>query len=159
MSDSHGNERVLEKIAEKERNAAIFVHLGDTYTEAAAFMRRHPEIDFRYIKGNNDYNCDAPIQMVVDVPGARLFCTHGNRHNVYAGTDILEAAARNSECNIACFGHTHRYFYDYRDGLYILNPGSCSRPRDSLVPSYAFVDITAAGVVIGKKDVHNKFTI
>jgi putative phosphoesterase len=154
MSDSHGNERVLEKIAEKEQNAAIFVHLGDTFTEAEAFMRKHPAVDFRYIRGNNDYNCTAPEKLVIDVPGARIFCTHGHRYNVYGGTEIIEGIARNLDCNIACFGHTHRSFEDYRGGLYILNPGSCARPRDSLIPSYAFIDVAAEGIVIGKKDLN-----
>ncbi|MDR0904029.1 MAG: YfcE family phosphodiesterase [Ruminococcus sp.] len=153
MSDSHGNERVLENIAKKEEKAEIFVHLGDTEREAAAFMRKNPAVDFRYVRGNNDYNSSAPLQIVVDVPGARILCVHGNRHGVYYGTDILAAAAANLGCNIACFGHTHRYFEDYVNGIYLLNPGSSARPRDSLVPSYAFIDITNAGIVIGKKDI------
>jgi putative phosphoesterase len=143
----------LENIAKKEEKAEIFVHLGDTEPEVSAFMRKHPSVDFRYVRGNNDYNSTAPTQLVVDVPGARIFCVHGNRHGVYYGVEKLTAIAANLNCNVACFGHTHRYFQDYIDGIHVLNPGSCAKPRDSLVPSYAFIDVTPAGIVIGKKDI------
>jgi putative phosphoesterase len=143
----------LEKIAENEEKAAIFVHLGDCETEVNLFRRKNPSVDMRYVRGNNDYYSNAPLSLVVDVPGARIFCAHGNRHNVYSGTEIIAAAARNLDCVVACFGHTHRYFETYEDGLYILNPGSCARPRDSLTPTYAFIDITPSGIVIGKKEI------
>jgi putative phosphoesterase len=154
MSDSHGNLQNIEKIVKNEPKAEIFVHLGDTEPEVASLSARHPDKDIRYVRGNNDYSASAPLFLIIDTPLARIFACHGNRHRVYDGTDILRNAAIENDCKVACFGHTHRYHYAYDDGVYLLNPGSCARPRDSLVPSYAFIDLTERGIVIGKKDLH-----
>jgi putative phosphoesterase len=151
MSDSHGNLHNLEKIIKNEPQGQIFLHLGDTEPETAALISRNPTKDIRYVRGNNDYSSSAPLSLIIDTDGARIFACHGNRHNVYYGTDILRNIALENNCNIACFGHTHRYYYAFDDGVHILNPGSCARPRDGYNPTYAFCDITEAGIVIGKK--------
>jgi putative phosphoesterase len=152
LSDSHGNYRNVRKIAENEPKAEIFVHLGDGENDFNRLRQDFPSLDIRFVRGNNDYMSGAPFSIVVDVPGARIFCAHGNRHSVYSGTEIIGKIAKNLECNIACFGHTHRYYYNYEDGIFFLNPGSSALPRDSMTPSYAFIDITPAGIIIGKKD-------
>jgi putative phosphoesterase len=147
-SDSHGNALSLKKIIENNKKAAVFVHLGDGQHEYELMRERYPDIDIRYVRGNNDYASAYPDQLVVDVPGARILCVHGHRHAVYYGTDTLLEIARNLECNVVCFGHTHRRYESYEDGIYILNPGSCSCPRDGKPPSYGFVDVTDNGIVI-----------
>jgi putative phosphoesterase len=153
MSDSHGNLHNLEKIIKNEPKADIFLHLGDTEPEVEALIARNPDKDIRYIRGNNDYVATAPLSLIIDTPGARIFACHGNRQRVYDGTDVIRNIALKNNCNIACFGHTHKFYYAYDDGVHILNPGSCARPRDSHIPTYAFCDITDAGIVIGKKNI------
>ncbi|MGI6404129.1 MAG: metallophosphoesterase family protein [Oscillospiraceae bacterium] len=51
------------------------------------------------------------------------------------------------KADICCFGHTHTPLSLYRDGVYLLNPGSLSQPRVGF-PSYAVIDLTQAGVAI-----------
>ena len=53
---------------------------------------------------------------------------------------ILEEAEANN-CNIVLFGHTHERLCSYDNGVYVINPGSCSCPRDGLAPSFAFIDV------------------
>ena len=61
--------------------------------------------------------------------------------------DIAKLFARKNGADILLYGHTHIAFTDYDDGLYIMNPGSCGRPREGL-PSYGIIDITKAGVAM-----------
>jgi putative phosphoesterase len=149
MSDSHGNGAVLRKIIDKNRNADIFVHLGDGEREFTETAKLYENIDFRFVKGNNDYASAAPIFQIIDTPKARVFLTHGNRYGVYSGLETLYLTAKENDCNVALFGHTHVPLEDYEDGVYFLNPGSCSLPRGGKGPSYGFVDITKAGIVTG----------
>jgi putative phosphoesterase len=149
ISDSHGNGRNLGKIIENNLNADIFMHLGDGEREYLEITKRYENIDFRFVRGNNDYASTAPIFQIIDTDKARIFCTHGNRYGVYGGLNSLFLTAKANDCNVALFGHTHIALEDYEDGVYFLNPGSCSQPRGGKGPSYGFVDITNAGIVTG----------
>ena len=51
----------------------------------------------------------------------QLLCFNGDR------ADSEEGAARNAD--IIMFGHTHRPYFEERDGITVLNPGSLSFPR------------------------------
>jgi putative phosphoesterase len=149
MSDSHGNGAVLRKIIEKNSDADIFVHLGDGEREFKEVIKRYENIDFRFVRGNNDYASEAPIFQIIDTDKARVFLTHGNRYGVYGGLHSLFLTAKANDCNVALFGHTHVPLEDYEDGVYFLNPGSCTLPRGGKGPSYGFLDITKAGIVTG----------
>jgi predicted phosphodiesterase len=53
--------------------------------------------------------------------------THGHKHWVKQGTEMLLAAARKKDAKAVLYGHTH--MPDCRreeDGLWVLNPGSCN---------------------------------
>jgi putative phosphoesterase len=149
MSDSHGNGAVLRKIIENNRNADIFVHLGDGEREFTEIRKQYENLDFRFVKGNNDYSSNAPISLIIDTDKARVFLTHGNRYGVYSGLQTLFLTAKENDCNVALFGHTHISLEDFEDGIYFLNPGSCALPRGGKGPSYGYVDITKAGIVTG----------
>ena len=47
---------------------------------------------------------------------------------------------------IALCGHTHIPDILYENGIYLVNPGSCSKPRSSK-PTYAVIDITDKGIM------------
>jgi putative phosphoesterase len=149
MSDSHGNGGVLRKIIENNKNADIFVHLGDGVREFSEITKQYENLDFRFVRGNNDYASNAPISLIIDTDKARIFLTHGNRFGVYSSLQTLYLTAKQNECNVVLFGHTHIPLDNYEDGIYFLNPGSCAQPRSGKGPSYGYVDITQAGVVTG----------
>jgi putative phosphoesterase len=152
-ADSHGNADILKKIIERNDKADIFVHLGDCESEVNVIRELYPTRDIRFVRGNNDYASTAPTSLVIDTPKGRVFCTHGHQYGVYTGVERLSYAAREADCQVACFGHTHARFSDYDDGLFVINPGSCTRPRDGKPPSYAFIDLTDAGIVVNIVDV------
>ena len=38
----------------------------------------------------------------------------------------LASAAAAKGAQVACFGHTHKPFCEYRDGVLLINPGTCT---------------------------------
>ena len=53
------------------------------------------------------------------------------------------SAARRSKADVLLFGHTHVPLAEYRDGVYLLNPGSLN----GSFGTYGTLDITSAGIV------------
>jgi len=66
--------------------------------------------------------------------------THGHNYKVKYSTDELENKARSLGAKIALYGHTHVSNIEYKDGLYIVNPGT-------VASSYLVIDITAKDIV------------
>lgn len=146
MSDSHGSASQIEKIIDTNREADMFIHLGDGEYEIAALRLRYPDIDFRSVRGNCDFGQESPLFLVVEAGGKRLFCSHGHRYGVKSGTEMLRSIARDNNCDAALYGHTHERYIACEDGIDIMNPGSCSCPRDGNKPSYGYIDITENGI-------------
>ena len=78
--------------------------------------------------------------------GVRIFYTHGHNYNVKYGTQRLSETAKANCYDIVLYGHTHIAKILYEDGIYIVNPGSCSSPRAGKA-SYAVIDITKQGLM------------
>lgn len=150
LSDTHQNYRNLEEVIRRNLDADLFIHLGDGESESQQLLRSDPSLEgrFRYIKGNCDYGSEAPIFQVIDVmPGHRIFATHGHRYGVHASLETLVQAAKDNDCDIALYGHTHCSCNLYAGGMYVMNPGSASCPRDGNPPSFGCLDISDAGVL------------
>ena len=101
MSDSHGSASQLEKIINANKDADMFIHLGDGEYEIAALRHRYPDIDFRSVKGNCDFGKESPLFLVVEAGGHRLFCTHGHRYGVKSDTELLRFIAKDNNCDAA----------------------------------------------------------
>lgn len=103
-----------------------------------------PNIAFYSVRGNCDLGCaDVPVREISDLDGAKIFCTHGHLYHVKSGLYTVVCAAREAGANLLLFGHTHEALETYDDGLYILNPGSCSGFRATC----GLVDISPAGIL------------
>ena len=152
ISDSHGNIDAVERIIARNPNTRIFMHLGDGEREFNVMRVKDPELDLRIVAGNCDYNSNFPMVHVIDTEFARIMCTHGHRYSVKEGTEVLRSIALDNDCSVALYGHTHRRLNSYSDGIYLMNPGSCSQPRDGKPPSYGYIDLTTAGIVTNVVD-------
>lgn len=150
ISDTHGFYNRLYSIVMRNPKADAFIHLGDCVDECRDLLRNFPDLagKFFYVRGNCDYGSDAPVFKTIDIaPGHRIFATHGDRFGVKYDLGTLITTAKENECDIALFGHTHERLCTYEDGVYIMNPGSAACPRDGKPCSYGFIDITDAGIV------------
>ena len=50
--------------------------------------------------------------------------THGHLYNVIFGMDRLYYLAKENNCNLVLYGHTHIQKMEEHDGIIFLNPGS-----------------------------------
>ena len=97
-------------------------------------------------------NCDGEVdQMVLSFPiladfaalfadGHTLYLTHGHH--------LTEAATALSSGDVVLYGHTHVPDFTLRDGVYYVNPGSASIPKDGSPNSYL---IWENGALLWKK--------
>ncbi len=146
ISDSHKRTTVIDKILEAEADAKHIFFLGDNTSDIEDFIYMYPEKSFHIVSGNCDYFSQFPTIGTETIGGKRILYTHGHTYYVKYGTEKLKEAARQNGYDIVLYGHTHIAKTVYENGVYIVNPGSCSNPREGK-PSYAVIDITENGVM------------
>ena len=146
VSDSHGNETLLRRVARQHREAEVILFLGDGAEEAERLkLELPPEQTLVAVRGNNDWGCSFPDTCQLHLEGRRIFMAHGHTYRVKYGLQDFCSAARARQADLALFGHTHQSLTLYDDGLYLMNPGALSFGRGG--PSYGLVDLTPAGIV------------
>ena len=151
ISDTHGRYNALSSVILSNMSANAFIHLGDGEEEFLQLIDNFPSLapKFYYVKGNCDYGSQRQEFLTLDIaPGHRILATHGHRFGVNYGKAGILDKAKEHRCNIILHGHTHVRCNTYENGIYILNPGSASRPRDGFPPSYAFIDLLPDGKAI-----------
>lgn len=146
VADTHQKWRRLEKVVLAQPQTEVVIHLGDCCADAEMVRYDFPAKMFCIVSGNCDFSSDFPDELLHTFEGKRIFAAHGHQYGVKSGLETLERAARSKDADICLFGHTHSRYVGYRDGLYIMNPGSLGNARDSK-SSYGIIDITAAGIV------------
>ncbi len=143
----------MYRIFERNTDAELFIFLGDGERELDDIKSVYPNKKILSVSGNCDFASTAPYVGLTVAGGKRIMFLHGHSHGVKHGLEAVIRLARENQADILLFGHTHKRYYSYEDGLHILNPGSASQPRDWKRPSYAFIDITSAGIVCNHVDV------
>ncbi len=146
-SDNHYNTHVLKYILERESDADMYLHCGDSELEMSALM------PFVSVLGNNDYDRNYPRVRFLEAEGKRIEMLHGNPYVSSFSDNGLVAKAIQDKADIVFFGHTH-VFADYeKEGIRFINPGSCNFNRDGTCPSYAVVTIGKEGVTVQRVDI------
>ncbi len=129
LSDSHSSLSFMRQAIAVLRPDGV-VHLGDYYQDGMQMAKEHPALRFYQVAGNCDAFDFTPGQeQILSYPigGVQFYMTHGHRHGVKTGLEKLLTAARASAATIVLYGHTHRAdCHQEEDGLWVLNPGSCS---------------------------------
>ncbi len=139
FSDTHGSKVGVEKILPIARENSFVVHLGDGLTEIRPFLEEEHS-GLRFVCGNCDIY-PAPEEGVLEVEGVRIFYCHGHRYGVKTGLDRLAYRAKELNCTVALYGHTHRAAIDEIGGVTLICPGTLRAPTDR-GGSYAYVVVT-----------------
>lgn len=143
VSDTHGDAFSLRAAILKQPRAEVVIHLGDGEEEAADAKASFPDRMFLMVRGNCDWGSTLPAEESITLAGKNIFYTHGYTYNVKYEMYSAISAARSRKADILLFGHTHAAMTEYRDGIYIMNPGSLH----SSSGTYGILDITHAGIV------------
>jgi putative phosphoesterase len=146
ISDSHKRSDIVEKILYAQNEAKTVFFLGDNAGDIEDLQYLFPEKQFYILSGNCDYFSTYPSSSIATVCGKKIFYTHGHTLSVKYGTENLLKSAKQSGCDIALYGHTHISNILYEDGVYTVNPGSCSQSRSGRA-SYAVIDIEQNGIM------------
>ncbi len=146
MSDSHGDFFKVRRVFEENPGAGCYIHLGDGARDFEEAGWLFPEAPRKSVQGNCDFGREEPLSGLLEIEGKRIFFTHGHLWRVKDGLEELERAARERQADVALYGHTHRAAADYREGLWLINPGSLRDSRET-PPGYLALDITPAGIV------------
>ncbi len=146
ISDSHNRGDIIEKILYAQSDAQAVFFLGDCASDIEDLQYVFPDKKFYILSGNCDYFSTFPSTAVVLVGGKKIFYTHGHTLSVKYGVERIIESAKQNGCEIALYGHTHISKILYEDGVYVVNPGSCSKGRD-FHESYAVIDICDNGIM------------
>lgn len=146
ISDSHKRKGVIDDILSAQPEAKHVFFLGDNVSDIEDFEFIYTDKIFHTVCGNCDFASLLPSSGLENINGKRIFYCHGHNHSVKYGTDRLLQLAKENNFDIALFGHTHVSKILYADGIYLVNPGSCSSPRDGSKASYAVIDILDSGI-------------
>lgn len=156
VSDIHGSYYYAKKAIEKfeEEKADVLVMLGDVlyhgprnplpkeYDPASvADLLNQYKNKIIAVRGNCDSEVD---QMVLNYPmmgdyhilmmdGYKVFMTHGHLYNKNQMPELNEGDA-------FIHGHFHLPMADQLKGIYYLNPGSITLPKENNPNSYAIID-------------------
>lgn len=83
---------------------------------------------------------DAAPMVSFRLAGRNVMIAHGHRHQLYdCGTDMLHSVAESMSADLVFFGHRHYPHREDAGATLILNPGSCSYPRNGHPPTFAVV--------------------
>ena len=141
VSDTHGRDEKLEAAVAVEQPFDYLIHCGDVEGREF-FIEALAECPCTIVAGNNDFFSDLPREDEIVLEGYKIMVTHG--HNYGVSMDLYgiseEAAAR--ECEMVCFGHTHKPVIEKKNGVLVINPGSLTFPRqEGRQPSYAVMEL------------------
>lgn len=141
ISDTHG---VLRKEVEAVLQTCDYIiHAGDL-DDPETLDQLQNLGELYVVRGNNDWWARALMDRLrFTIEGVRFFLTHDRR-------DISPVL---SDRDVVIFGHSHRYFEEWTDGVLLLNPGSCGRRRFGLGLSMAILYIEPSGIRVEKIEI------
>ncbi len=147
VSDSHGRDRYLEQVIEREKPIDMLLHLGDLEGSEDYICSIAP-CPVEMISGNNDYFTNIERDKIIKLGKYKVFMTHGHRFGVNFGMETITEAGRQRGADIVMFGHTHKPYLEIYPDITVLNPGSISQPRqEGRNPSYMIMDLEEDGKV------------
>ena len=141
VSDSHGFEGNLRKVIERVEPIDMLIHLGD-FESGEDRIKKMVNCGVHMVPGNNDYAPHLDRDKVINIAGHRIFLTHGHKYGVYYGLYGLYDKAKENNCDVVLYGHTHIPKINYMDDITFANPGSISLPRQNYTqPTFLIMEI------------------
>ncbi len=129
-SDSHGNNKILERIAMhelKEDNNALFYLAGDSQS------KENDIAPFISVRGNTDFYPFKPY-LIIKLKKHNIIIIHSK-------SDInINTLMKENNCDIVVSGHTHMYEYNTIGDTTYLNPGSIDSPRDGIRGYFVIIE-------------------
>lgn len=141
LSDAHRINYKAVRAIESEPTAEVVYYLGDGANDIVSIAENYRDKFFIILKGNCDFSAPLPETDIRTLENTKIYACHGHNENVKYGYYHLFCEARQNNCQLALFGHTHEPYHDYENEIHLFNPGSI---RDG---NYGVIDITPKGIM------------
>lgn len=119
ISDTHGLLR--EEVIKELESCQLILHAGDI-NKLEVIQQLEAIAPLKVVRGNNDkgeWAEQLPESLMFTVAGKRFFMVHNKK-------DVLKDRIG---IDVIVYGHSHKYYYAFEEGVHILNPGSCGKRR------------------------------
>lgn len=147
VSDTHGRDINYKKVIERVKPIDLMIHLGD-YEGSEEYIQSITPCKMEMVSGNNDFFTLLPKESILKVKQYTIFITHGHRYGVNRDYAALYETGKKYGADIVMCGHTHIPHIEKREGIWIINPGSLSLPRQqNRLASFIIMDIDSQGEV------------
>lgn len=142
FSDLHYS-KLPEKIKNVAEESSYCFFLGDGIHSVGDIIL-HKE--FHAVKGNCDDFTGFPDEEVIEVEKVKILVTHGHRYHVKRDLLSLLYRAKELNCRLVFYGHTHFAEENEIDGITLINPGAIESPGTG-TPSYCYAVIDGEKIV------------
>ena len=129
ISDTHMIISSIDELGGKIKGMDLIIHLGDNVDDIPTLQKNYSGRIIN-VKGNCDFSTSVPNDRLEEICGKKIFLTHGHRYGVKDNLLKLRYKALETGADIVLYGHTHIAQIDYEEGIWYINPGSASLPRD-----------------------------
>ena len=119
LSDSHGSRGRVEDLVFSNNFDYIFF-MGDGLRD----LDNIEDDKIKKVSGNCDlFNWEA-ITQFLEIEGFKIMLTHGHEYRAKLTPLLMLKKAKENDCQIVCYGHTHKQICEEIDNIYLINPGS-----------------------------------
>ena len=136
IGDTHGKLNRLRDIWPKLKDIDLIAHTGDHFSDA---MKIEKEFSLPVIGVGGNCDGSGPKRQIIETEYGNILLTHGHMEGVKYDLNNLYYSALEEDCKAVFYGHTHCSSIIESDGIYLVNPGSLTLPRDGKSGSYAIV--------------------
>jgi putative phosphoesterase len=132
----------------------MLIHLGDYVKDMRPFQRSYPDLPMHFVGGS--FESGEEQEKIIDLGPAgankRIMAMHGHTKDVKEGLQRLFYHAESQGVDACFFGHTHEVFQETQNGVFFMNPGSITFPRNSpgMKGSFGIVTVSPAGEFSGE---------
>ena len=142
LSDTHGDNRVIDQVIELEKPFDYLIHCGDSERDLKKYEDPSNPYRFLAVRGNCDYS-GLPAVVSARILFYNVLVTHGHHENVNYGNEGLYELGKLNRADVVLFGHTHVPEIAEEGGILLVNPGSPTLPRGaSRRRTYAVLTLT-----------------
>ncbi|MEN6388917.1 MAG: metallophosphoesterase [Syntrophomonas sp.] len=138
-ADTHGRIEGLKKQLIIEKPDHLFF-AGDFLSDSRR-LAKHLDIATDAVLGNCDGQTAGEWEKVIELAGKRFYIVHGHQFGVKGSLNTLFYRGQELGADAVIFGHTHVACCEQVAGMWMLNPGSASRPRKGKMASYIMLQI------------------
>ena len=119
LSDSHGRKSKLEELLKNSTYDYVF-YLGDGLKDISNFN----ENNVKKVCGNCDFFSTEAGTRIEKILSTLVMLTHGHLFKAKYAIEPMVSYAKENNCSLLCFGHTHKQKYEMIDGITVVNPGA-----------------------------------